>query len=53
MDLEIVEGRGQENILKPDLVLRNVTNIDPSNLSVDLQTTGKRALSKGQVKSTL
>lgn len=53
MDVKLFGKRGQKNILKPDLVLRNVANMDRSNLSVDLQTTGKRALSKGQVKSTL
>lgn len=49
----MLERIGQENILKPDLVLRNATNMDPSNLSVDWQTTGKRALKKGQAKSSL
>lgn len=53
MGFGIVERKGRENILKPDLALGNVTNVDPSSLSVDLQTTGKRALSEGQVKSTL
>lgn len=50
---ETIERRKQNNALKQDLVPWNVTNMDPSNLSVDLQTTGKRALSKGKVKSTL
>lgn len=49
----MLERIGQENTLKPDLVLRNATNMDPSNLSVDWQTTGKRALKKGQAKSSL
>lgn len=44
---------GTKRELKEDLVLRNVTNVDPGNLLVDLQTTENRALSEGQVESTL
>lgn len=48
-----VKVKVKENALKLDLGLRNVTNMDSSDLSADLQTTAKRALSKGQVESTL
>lgn len=51
--LRFLKRTGQETALKPDLVLRNVANTDLSNLWVDLQTTGQRALKKGQAKSSL